>query len=327
MRRKFKNIALCIASTVALTTGCKNPGTEEVIPEEPIVEEAQFAYSANKLGNVQVWLNRPSGSKRITFSAEFQHIWPRVSPDKEKLLYYRISNSDDVQDPSSASLWVYDITDGSALEILPENANDWRLHFGANWSPGGKQIVMSAVEDSSFTSQIFVCNADGSEPRKISRRMNYDYRDPVFHPDGMHIYCSVVPIDHEPGHINSEIHKLSIEYGSEERLTFNKIADYHPDVNSEGDHLVYESLTDPEYLGIGAWQLHMLNLSTLEETPLHPSEDLYFLPRFKSGTDEIYFVGLDIENLTTSIYRTDMGGAEPEPLLNGDDNTIAVDPF
>ena len=78
-------------------------------------------------------------------------------------------------------LYVVPISGGEAKNIMPGMA--WENQ--AKYSPDGKQIVF--ISDRGGNDNIWVANADGSEPRAITKDKDYNFGSPSWLPDGDYI--------------------------------------------------------------------------------------------------------------------------------------------
>lgn len=107
---------------------------------------------------------------------------PVVSPDKRKVLY-GVSYEDVRQNKSNLDLYVMDIDGGNAkrLTTTPFSEN------GAVWIDGGKSIAyIAAASDDDKTPQLWVMNADGSNPRIVSN-VEKGISGFLFSPDEKHV--------------------------------------------------------------------------------------------------------------------------------------------
>tara|TARA_B100000902_G_C27263761_1_gene892299 strand:+ start:327 stop:1301 length:975 start_codon:yes stop_codon:yes gene_type:complete len=318
---------ILISALACIWLSCDRTSEFEDIEPEALSDETNYVYCSDQSGSAQIWISRTSGNSQLTKSPHKQSIWPRISPDGASVLFYEVNFDQDVLDPNLASLCLLNISDGKKTNLIGHDKFEWQDHGSANWSNDGNSIVMAVVSGSMTKSQIYICDAAGENPRRITTRNDADYFDPIFSKDDNFIYCSVVPGRPNSSESNTEIFRIDIESGEEKRITYNSTEDYHPCINSEENILVFESLVDPNYLGMGLWQLNKVDLSDSTEIPLLHSKNLSFLPRFKDGSDDIYYVSLDIENLTTSIHITDTEDRASKPLVPDDFNCIGVDPF
>ena len=78
-------------------------------------------------------------------------------------------------------LYVVPFSGGEAKNIMPGMA--WETQ--AKYSPNGKQIVF--ISDRGGNDNIWVANADGSEPRAITKDKDYNFGSPSWLPDGDYI--------------------------------------------------------------------------------------------------------------------------------------------
>jgi len=105
--------------------------------------------------------------------------WPEWSPDGRRIVFAR-SENDSLQGLRYGIL-VMD-ADGSNVLLLRSGFRDrW-----PTWSPDGSQIAFIGLSPADFSMNLFVMNADGSEPRLVKSGLDYDER-PAWSPDGKSI--------------------------------------------------------------------------------------------------------------------------------------------
>lgn len=289
--------------------------------------ETGYYYASDETGKFEVWQSEKGELKQVTESQDQDNWWPRISPDQKELLFYRSAAGRDINDYSSAALWKRNLEDGTEQEVFAFGANNWKFQGLANWSHNGEWIVMAASDQELQRWQIYVCNAAGEELRRVSLRDGYDYLDPVFSLDDHTIYCVAVPEDEGPSSENYEIFALDVNTGEEIRLTFNETRDHHPDVSPDGEKLVFESMIDPDYLGIGKWVLKEFNLSTKDESLLLEDNNLNFYPRYSADGKAVFYVGLNVTLFNMTVSKLTLSDGKTSRLLSDSYNSMSVDPY
>lgn len=57
--------------------------------------------------------------------------------------------------------------------------------FGASWSPDGRRLAFTSKRDGH--AEVYVANADGTDPRRLTQHASYRSLNPSWSPDGRHI--------------------------------------------------------------------------------------------------------------------------------------------
>ncbi len=81
-------------------------------------------------------------------------------------------------------LYTIPVSGGKATRITSGQAFDAQPHF----SPDGKSVVF--ISDRSQSDNIWIANADGTNPRPITKDNDQKYQSPTFTPDGKYIVAS-----------------------------------------------------------------------------------------------------------------------------------------
>lgn len=102
----------------------------------------------------------------------------------------------------------------------------------ASYSPDGRLIVFTSMRDDD--QEIYVANADGSDPRRITHAKGYD-GGPFFSPDG----AKIVYRSDRVGDGNMQIFINDLEGRSEKALTDNKTLHWAPYWHPTGKWLIY----------------------------------------------------------------------------------------
>ncbi len=101
---------------------------------------------------------------------------PGLSPDGTQLVF----GLDEKGDGKYFQLYTLALADGQHTKLTDNRANN----AAPEWSPDGSQIAFVSNRDKQ--NEIYVMNADGSNPRRLTHRQGGDYT-PHWLPDGQHI--------------------------------------------------------------------------------------------------------------------------------------------
>ena len=142
------------------------------------VVAAGFVAVTNGSGSLQISAFRLDGSleRRLT-TGPANHHYPSLSPDGTELLY----TGDEGGYDEIYRIHVAEPTAAVRITAAPLMANS------ASWSPDGRSIVYSALVPGSSAYQIFIANADGTNPVQVTHTTNSGNAQPEFSPDGARI--------------------------------------------------------------------------------------------------------------------------------------------
>jgi TolB protein len=135
------------------------------------------------------------------------------SPDGKQLVFVTYAFGD------TGDIYVIN-TDGSGLTRLTAQAT------GAAWSPDGKQIVFGSYHDTPGKMEIYLMNADGSNPVNLTNNPADD-KNPAWSSDGMQI---VFESDRDG---NNEIFVMNADGSRQTNLTQSLGYDSSPVWSSE----------------------------------------------------------------------------------------------
>lgn len=223
------------------------------LPHAAALPADQLLFDSDRTGHFEIYVMNSDGSgvRALTDDATYDSWWPRLSPDRRTVIFYRSPAGKHDRDFSVTSLWVM-AADGSGLAMLrPAGWDGWTFQGHAEWSPQGDRLVMFG--GSRINPQIYVTNALGQEPRQLTDRPGTNI-DPSWSPDAEYIVFVGCPqaVCTEKDY---EIYRMPAAGGDAVRLTRNKIPDYDPYYSPDGRQLGW--LQRIGGVGVGVWDVRV----------------------------------------------------------------------
>ena len=145
-----------------------------------------IAFVSDRDGNPEIYVMDTDGQnpQRLTDNPAVDHS-PSWSPDGKRIAF--VSERDEhphkVQGQFAGEIYVMDTDGGNQLNLTNNPAED----NGPSWSPDGKQIAFASDREDDLGWDIFVMNANGSNPRNLTKGHGWADLDPSWSPDGKRI--------------------------------------------------------------------------------------------------------------------------------------------
>lgn len=261
--------------------GAASQSTERIAPRD-------IVFGSNTSGNYEIYRMSQDGSglQRLTSDPAYDNWWPRISPDREKVLYYRAPYGENGR-YESADLMVMD-ADGSNIGLLRASGDDdWSLQAHAEWSPDGSELVMCGGRDGVVN--LFVTDAIGAQTRQLTFDGSWNC-DPSWSPDGRSIVFNRCENDCGSHMAGLEIYSVSASGGAPHRLTSNATADYDPYYSPDGTSIAWLVNADPDkWSGIGAWSIHIMDADGGRPRNVIDDGQLNSKPAWSLNGDRIFF--------------------------------------
>ncbi len=259
-RRAFFAVGLlCLAlAGVACTEHRGEPfAGASSVPASSRVPDRSMTFDSDRTGNFEIYTMETDGSsvRQLTKDPAYDSWWPRISPDRRTILFYR-TPAGSHEDYSSTSLWAIAADGGTPTELRPAGAEGWEVQGHAEWSPTGDRLVMFG--GSQLNPQIYVTNAEGGDAHAITQRGGQNL-DPSWTPDGRAVVFVGCPrAICFPG--SYEIYLAAETGGEPTRLTFDQYRDQDPYVSPDGSTVAWLTQSSDEG-AVGTWGIRAASMT------------------------------------------------------------------
>lgn len=313
---KIPIIVICILAFISCSSDDKQ------IEEEEIQTGDILLYSKNPNGHNELYKLENGVESPILSDDNFDYWWPKVSPDKKKMLVYRSAANPDKNhdDYANAELILCNIDGTTPKVIIEKNKHGWISQGVCRWNKDGTKILMGAEIDTNGSVQwrLVVTDLNGEQPKILS---NYWGIDCNFSIDNAHIYF----IGFANNDLTTDLTKFELQRGEFDSvndtliniisLTSNNTRDHDPDISPDNTKAVF-SAGNAEYSDV---DLVLYDLITQKETTLLDDEaanggSMCWSPDGKS----IYFHSLNLFKSPFEIKKTDVGSGISTSILKSD---------
>mgnify|MGYP001950995217 FL=1 len=146
-----------------------------VVPE---TIEDTILYSKNPNGHNELYRLRNGIESVVLSDADYDFWWPKVSPDKTKMLVYRSAVNPDKNhnDYPNAELLLANIDGSNPQVLIAKNENGWNAQAVCRWNKDGSKILMCAELETAVGVQwrLITTDAMGGNPKILSDRWAID---------------------------------------------------------------------------------------------------------------------------------------------------------
>jgi Tol biopolymer transport system component len=316
---------ICLAGTLLL--GCSGGGdsSADAAADEPAgaqVATQELVLGSNSSGNYEIYTMARDGThlRQLTNDPAYDNWWPRISPDRRKILFYRAPAGED-GNYALADLMVME-ADGANTTLLRAAGDDgWAIQAHAEWSPDGDELVMCGTAGDSV--HVFVTNSQGTEIRQLTFDGTWNC-DPSWSPDGSRIAFNRCTGECGDNKANLEIFTTPISGGQPTQLTRNTVADYDPYYAPDGQTIAWLEHTDPSQWCVGerclgSWSIRIMNASGSNPRYVIRDDQINSKPAWSLTGDRIFFHRFE-PGATPSRWR--IFSIQPDGS-----NRTAIDPF
>ena len=214
--------------------------------------------------------------------------------------------------------------DGEQIRRLTEQP---KSDFEPAWSPDGKRITFVSYRDLKqipgrgvIRGEIYVMNADGTNPINLTRSVERAESVSSWSPDGKQIAFTSAELFNADLLANSDIFVMDADGGNPINLTNHDALDQTPDWSPDGLRIAFTSLRDAN------WEIYVMNADGTNPINLtnHPAKD--GRPDWSPDGNQIAFTSDRDGNLEVHVMNAD--GTNPINLTNhpAEDNHASWSP-
>lgn len=306
------------SETTSVESGTSRQYEERTAP----LPTGDIVFGNNITGNFEIYAMSSDGTnlRQLTNDPAYDSWWPRISPDRERILFYRAPFGEG-GDYELAELMIMN-PDGSSATVLREMYTDgWSLQAHAEWSPDGRSIVMCGAQNGIL--HLFVTDDQGAVQHQITHDGRWNC-DPSWSPDGAMIVfnrCDTRLCEQNPA--NLEIYTVPVSGGIPTRLTTDSIADYDPYYSPDGSSIAWLANVDPSgWNGAGVWAIRLMASNGTAPHDVINDGKINSKPAWSLDGDRIFFHRFDPVAAPADDRRWRIFSIQP----NGSHLTL-IDPF
>jgi Tol biopolymer transport system component len=286
---------LVAVAAIASCDGGSEPAVAVTPPRDVRIATNEIVFGSDRTGNREIFVMKADGSgvaQQLTNDRAYEHWWPRISPDRSKVLFYRRPAAVRADDYSLASLWVMNADGSLVTQLIPRGAYGWTMQGHAEWSPDGSQIAMFGSAAGAL--EIFVTDATGKNPSQYTRRGGIN-TDVSWSPNGSQLLfngCAGSPCT--PARY--EIFVMPARaLAPAVQLTNDNLADYDPYFSPDGKSIAWLTTTDPSRNGgLGTWGIRASRADGSEVRNLIDDGNINSKPAWALDGQSLFFHRLEL---------------------------------
>jgi Tol biopolymer transport system component len=307
------------ASAICAMTSCGSSARDTPAPQT-VLGSDQLVFDSDRSGNHEIFVMKTdgSGARQLTSDTRYENWWPRISPDRKKVLFYRAPKGKS-ESYADAGLWVVNADGSAPTELRAKGADGWTLQGHAEWSPDGGRIAMFGTVGA--TLQIFVADAQGKNPVQYTNRPGVN-TDVSWSPDGTRLLFNGCPTT-TCAPADYEIYVMpAAPLAVATRLTTNSFADYDPYFSPDGSSIAWLQTVDPNAFptpagNLGKWAIRIANADGLNARDLINDGQINSKPAWSLDGQTIYFHRMEPPDYRFRVFRIGKDGSGLKELTLG----------
>ena len=294
------------------------------LPVGAAAADGMLFYDSDRTGNYEVYAAASPGAepRPLTADAAWDSWWPRLSPDRTHIAFYRSPKGVHDTDFNQTHLWMMNADGTGQVELRPPGLDGWVQQGHADWSPDSRSLVMFGGNKTN--PQIFVTDATGQRPRQVTERGGVNL-DPSFAPDGRSIAfvgCpqSICQLDDYEIYVTDVAGVLAGGSMAEaRRLTEDRLRDHDPYFAPDGSQLAWLTQTSAtgKHPG-GSWNIRAANADGSNQRRVTDDDQINSKPEWSRDSRTIYFHRLEIPRLRGfNIFAVNPDGSDLREITTG----------
>lgn len=300
------------------------------LADGPAVAGDRFLFCSTRSGNFELYRSEGGEVTRLTDDATQDAWWPRISPDRTRIVFYRSAVADRPatggwdNNYEHATLWIMAADGSDARPLLTLADQGWAAQGVANWSPDGRNLTMFGRSASTGRWEVYIMSLEAGTPVEVSARESF-YVDPSWSPIGDKLVFAAFPPEAEGISLAQlEIHVADFDGTDELRLTTDGYRDHDPSWSPDGSLIVFESEIEPAAL---RWALRTIALPSGAVETLLDDGNINTLGRFTPDgglTFHRFVLGAGTD---WRISRIERDGTGLRDLTDGTFEDVDADPY
>ena len=262
---------------IALLTACGGKSDDTVSVSCPtsgfsssaaVLTADQLVFDSDRaIGTHEIYVMKTDGSAvtRLTHDASYQNWWPRVSPDRKRVLFYRAPANKPESYPD-ASLWVMNADGSGVVQLRAKGEDGWSAQGHGEWSPDGTKIAMFGSAGPAL--EIFVTNACGKNPVQYTNRGGVN-TDVSWSPNGQQLLFNGCASATTCQPANYEIFAMNATpLAAATQITNDGLADYDAYYSPDGTKIAWLVNVDPNanpvtgHPPLGRWAIRIATIGS-----------------------------------------------------------------
>jgi Tol biopolymer transport system component len=272
--------------------------------------------------NHEIFVMQTDGTHaaRLTTDAAYENWWPRISPDRSKVLFYR-SPAGNPENYGEASLWVMNADGTGVTQLRAKGQDGWTAQGHGEWSPDGTKIAMFGSAGAAL--EIFVTDARGLNAVQYTSRGGVN-TDVSWSHDGTKLLfngCPGTPC--LPA--NYEIYAMpAVPLAAATRLTTDTVASYDPYFSPDGTRLAWLVNVDPSAnvipgtsTSLGRWGVRIADASGSNARYLVDDGNINSKPAWSLDGETLFFHRMVPPDYRFKVFRMAVDGSGLTELTLG----------